>query len=137
MLVDLANKLGTPLAKDVDSLRRNLTSAVGKGGYSPAASSGSSSAGWRSAPAAPAASNGSSDRWSSYSRSSPASSGGYGSAAAGGDLSARELGVFKVGVCVRVHGARSSVSCVPQPAHVDAANRKLFVLATASLCFTL
>jgi hypothetical protein len=76
MLVDLANKLSVPLARDVDSLRRSLSSAVGKGGYSPAAS------------------NGSSDRWSSYSRSAPASSNG---ASAGGNLSSSELNAFKVG----------------------------------------
>lgn len=93
MLVDLANKLGAPLAKDVDSLRKSLSSAVGKGGYSPAASSGTSS--WRSASPAPAASNGSTDRWSSYSRSAPASSNG---ASAGGNVSTSELNAFKVGL---------------------------------------
>ncbi|KAF6262754.1 hypothetical protein COO60DRAFT_588562 [Scenedesmus sp. NREL 46B-D3] len=46
MLVDLANKLGQPLARDVDSLRKNLSSAVGKGGYSPAAPATSTSS-WR------------------------------------------------------------------------------------------
>jgi hypothetical protein len=91
MLVDLANKLGAPLAKDVDSLRKSLSSAVGKGGYSPAASSGTSS--WRSASPAPAASNGSTDRWSSYSRSAPASSNG---ASAGGNVSTSELNAFKI-----------------------------------------
>jgi hypothetical protein len=91
MLVDLANKLGAPLAKDVDSLRKSLSSAVGKGGYSPAASSGTSS--WRSASPAPAASNGSTDRWSS--RSAPASSNG---ASAGGNVSTSELNAFKVGL---------------------------------------
>jgi hypothetical protein len=92
MLVDLANKLGAPLAKDVDSLRKSLSSAVGKGGYSPAASSGTSS--WRTASPAPAASNGSTDRWSSYSRSAPAASNG---ASAGGNVSTSELNAFKVG----------------------------------------
>jgi hypothetical protein len=95
MLVDLANKLSVPLARDVDSLRRSLSSAVGKGGYSPAASSGSSASSWRTASPAPAASNGSGDRWSSYSRSAP--SGGNGYASAGGNLSTSELNAFKVG----------------------------------------
>jgi hypothetical protein len=90
MLVDLANKLSVPLARDVDSLRRSLSSAVGKGGYSPAASSGTSS--WRTASPAPAASNGT-DRWSSYSRSAP--SGGNG-ASAGGSVSSSELSAFKI-----------------------------------------
>jgi len=93
MLVDLANKLGAPLAKDVDSLRKSLSSAVGKGGYSPAASSPSPSS-WRTAAPAPAASNGSGDRWANYSRSAP--SGGNGTAAAGGNLSASELNAFKI-----------------------------------------
>jgi hypothetical protein len=99
MLVDLANKLGAPLAKDVDSLRRSLSSAVGKGGYSPAASSGTSS--WRTASPAPAASNGTGDRWASYSRSAP--SGGNG-ASAGGSVSSSELSAFKVRFCVLVLG---------------------------------
>jgi len=90
MLVDLANKLSVPLARDVDSLRKSLSSAVGKGGYSPAASSGASS--WRSASPAPAA-NGSTDRWSSYSRSAPAASNG---ASAGGNVSTSELNAFKI-----------------------------------------
>lgn len=94
MLVDLANKLSVPLARDVDSLRKSLSSAVGKGGYSPAASSGTSS--WRTASPAPAASNGTGDRWANYSRSSPASSNGYG-ASAGGNVSTSELNAFKVG----------------------------------------
>jgi hypothetical protein len=62
MLVDLSTKLGAPLAKDVDSLRRNLSSLVGGGGYS---SSSSSSSSWRSTPAAAAPAGG--DRWSKYS----------------------------------------------------------------------
>jgi hypothetical protein len=96
MLVDLANKLGAPLARDVDSLRKNLASAVGKGGYSSAAapaSSGTSS--WRSAPAAaPAAASGG-DRWSSYSRSSGGNGAGAG---AGGAQTVYEadLSGFKV-----------------------------------------
>jgi hypothetical protein len=98
MLVDLANKLGTPLAKDVDSLRRTLSSAVGKGGSSYSPSTGSSStSSWRTS--SPASSNGSSggDRWASYSRgSSPAPSSGYGGSG-GGNLSTHELGAFKVG----------------------------------------
>ena len=94
MLVDLANKLGAPLARDVDSLRKNLASAVGKGGYSSAAapaSSGTSS--WRSAPAAaPAAASGG-DRWSSYSRSS----GGNGAGAGGAQtVYEADLSGFKV-----------------------------------------
>lgn len=95
MLVDLANKLGAPLAKDVDSLRKNLSSAVGKGGYSPAASSPAPSS-WRTASPAPAASNGSGDRWANYSRSAP--TGGNGAAASGASLSSTELNAFKVGV---------------------------------------
>lgn len=93
MLVDLANKLGAPLARDVDSLRKNLASAVGKGGSSSAApSSGTSS--WRSAPeAAPAASSG--DRWSSYSRSS-GSSGNAASAGGADAVYASDLSGFKV-----------------------------------------
>jgi hypothetical protein len=91
MLVDLANKLSVPLARDVDSLRKSLSSAVGKGGYSPAASSGSNSS-WRTTSPAPAASNGT-DRWSSYSRSAP--SGGNGGSA-GGNLSSSELNAFKI-----------------------------------------
>ncbi len=92
MLVDLANKLSVPLARDVDSLRKSLSSAVGKGGYSPAASSGTSS--WRTASPAPAASNGT-DRWANYSRSAPSSS--YNGASAGGNVSTSELNAFKVG----------------------------------------
>ncbi|KAF6262751.1 hypothetical protein COO60DRAFT_1494698 [Scenedesmus sp. NREL 46B-D3] len=49
MLVDLANKLGAPMARDVDGLRKNLASAVGKGSYSAAPAASTSS--WRSAPA--------------------------------------------------------------------------------------
>jgi len=93
MLVDLANKLGAPLAKDVDSLRKNLSSAVGKGGYSPAASSPSPSS-WRTASPAPAASNGTGDRWANYSRSAP--TGGNGAAASGAALSSTELNAFKI-----------------------------------------
>jgi len=60
--VDLSTKLGAPLAKDVDSLRRNLSSLVGGSG------SGSSASSWRSTPAAaPAAAAPAGDRWSKYS----------------------------------------------------------------------
>jgi hypothetical protein len=99
MLVDLSNKLGAPLGRDVDSMRKNLAGVVGKsGGYSPAASSGSSSS-WRTpaAAAAPAAASSSGDRWASYSRSSGSSNGTGGAAAsAGGNVSERELGSLKI-----------------------------------------
>jgi hypothetical protein len=97
MLVDLSNKLGAPLGRDVDSMRKNLAGVVGKsGGYSPAASSGSSSS-WRTPAAAPAAASSSGDRWASYSRSSGSSNGTGGAAAsAGGNVSERELGSLKV-----------------------------------------
>lgn len=60
MLVGLCTKLGAPLAKDVEGLRRNLSGRVG------GSSSGSSAApsSWRSTPAAAPAGG---DRWSSYS----------------------------------------------------------------------
>lgn len=103
MLVDLSNKLGAPLGRDVDSMRKNLAGVVGKsGGYSPAASSGSSSS-WRTpaAAAAPAAASSSGDRWASYSRSSGSSNGTGGAAAsAGGNVSERELGSLKVRLLV-------------------------------------
>ena len=94
MLVDLANKLSVPLARDVDSLRKSLSSAVGKGGYSPASSSPAPSS-WRSSPA-PAASNGTGDRWANYSRSAPTGGNGA-SAGASGTMSSSELNAFKVG----------------------------------------
>jgi hypothetical protein len=91
MLVDLCTKLGAPLAKDADSMRRNLSSMVGKGSSRPAASSSSSSVGsWRSGssaatPAAPA----SGGRFSSYSAGSTQKaswrrSGAYSSGASAG-----------------------------------------------------
>jgi hypothetical protein len=96
MLVDLANKLGAPMARDVDGLRKNLASAVGKGGYSAAPAASTSN--WRSAPAESSSSSSSSgDRWASYSRSS----GSSGSAAASGGSGAvyeADLSAFKVDV---------------------------------------
>jgi hypothetical protein len=107
MLVDLANKLGAPMARDVDGLRKNLASAVGKGGYSAAPAASTSN--WRSAPAESSSSSSSSgDRWASYSRSSGsagASSGGSG-AVYEADLSAFKVDVLadmarKKGIAVR------------------------------------
>lgn len=97
MLVDLANKLGQPLARDVDSLRKNLSSAVGKGGYSPAAPA-SSGSNWRTSSPAPAATS-SGDRWASYSRSSGGSSGSSAGASGGsGAVYEADLSAFKVDV---------------------------------------
>jgi hypothetical protein len=110
MLVDLANKLSVPLARDVDSLRKSLSSAVGKGGYSPAASSGSNSS-WRTTSPAPAASNGSSDRWSSYSRSAPSGGNGSYGGSAGGNMSTSELNAFKVGAWCWIQMAVCSLMC--------------------------
>lgn len=62
MLVDLSTKLGAPLAKDVNSLKRNLSSLVGGGGSGSSASASS----WRSTPSAAAPAAGG-DRWSKYS----------------------------------------------------------------------
>ncbi|KAF6262750.1 hypothetical protein COO60DRAFT_1699161 [Scenedesmus sp. NREL 46B-D3] len=93
MLVDLANKLGQPLARDVDSLRKNLSSAVGKGGYSPAAPATSTSS-WRTSSPAPATSSG--DRWASYSRSS--GSNGASSGSSNGAVYEADLSAFKVDV---------------------------------------
>jgi hypothetical protein len=62
MLVALSTKLGAPLAKDVEGLKRNLSSLVGgSSGYSGSSSASS----WRSTPAAAAPAGG--DRWSKYS----------------------------------------------------------------------
>ena len=99
MLVDLSNKLGAPLGRDVDSMRKNLASVVGKsGGYSPAPAASSSGSSWRTpAAAAPAASSGG-DRWASYSRSSGGSSAGSAGGASGGNVSERELSGLKVGL---------------------------------------
>jgi hypothetical protein len=64
MLVALSTKLGAPLAKDVEGLKRNLSSLVGgSSGYSGSSSASASS--WRSTPAAAAPAGG--DRWSKYS----------------------------------------------------------------------
>jgi len=101
MLVDLSNKLGAPLGRDVDSMRKNLASVVGKsGGYSPAAPASSGSS-WRTPAETPAASSSSSgDRWASYSRSNGSSGSSGSSGGAGGLVSERELGGLKVGgVC--------------------------------------
>jgi hypothetical protein len=94
MLVDLANKLGQPLARDVDSLRKNLSSAVGKGGYSPAAPAASASS-WRTSSPAPATSSG--DRWASYSRSS-SNGASAGSSGGSGAVYEADLSAFKVDV---------------------------------------
>jgi hypothetical protein len=103
-LVELATKLGAPLAKDVEGLRRGLSGVVGKGGSSyGSSSSSSSSSSWRSTPAPAAQSGG---RFSSYSAgstqkaswrrsgsySAPASSGGGGA----GKLSAAHLNDMKI-----------------------------------------
>ncbi|WIA17649.1 hypothetical protein OEZ85_014454 [Tetradesmus obliquus] len=95
MLVDLANKLGQPLARDVDSLRKNLSSAVGKGGYSPAAPA-SSGSNWRTSSPAPAATS-SGDRWASYSRSSSNGNGASAGSSSGAVYEA-DLSAFKVDV---------------------------------------
>jgi hypothetical protein len=95
MLVDLANKLGQPLARDVDSLRKNLSSAVGKGGYSPAAPAASASS-WRTSSPAPATSSG--DRWASYSRSSSSNGASAGSSGGSGAVYEADLSAFKVDV---------------------------------------
>ncbi|WIA17650.1 hypothetical protein OEZ85_014455 [Tetradesmus obliquus] len=98
MLVDLANKLGAPMARDVDGLRKNLASAVGKGSYSAAPAASTSN--WRSAPAESSSSSSSSgDRWASYSRSSGGSSGSSAGASGGsGAVYEADLSAFKVDV---------------------------------------
>lgn len=108
MLVDLSSKLGVSLGRDVDTMRKNLASAVGKsGGYSPAAPAASSagSSSWRTpASSSPASSSSGGDRWASYSRSSGSgSSSSNGAGGAGGLVSERDLSGLKVcgvGVCV-------------------------------------
>jgi hypothetical protein len=92
MLVDLANKLGAPMARDVDGLRKNLASAVGKGSYSAAPAASTSS--WRSAPAESSSSS-SGDRWASYSRSS-GSSGSAGASSGSGAVYEADLQAFKI-----------------------------------------
>jgi hypothetical protein len=109
MLVDLCTKLGAPLAKDAEAMRRNLGSLVGKGssaGYSSASSSSSSVGSWRSGssgatPAAPA----SGGRFSSYSagstqkaswRRSGAYSSGASSAGGAGKLSTGDLSGLRI-----------------------------------------
>lgn len=62
MLVDLCNKLGAPMAKDAESMRRNLASVVGRGGAAAAPSASS----WRATPA-PTAAAPAGGRFSSYS----------------------------------------------------------------------
>jgi hypothetical protein len=103
-LVELATKLGAPLAKDIEGLRRGLSGVVGKGGsgggYSSSSSSSSSS--WRSTPAPAAQSGG---RFSSYSagstqkaswRRSGSYSAGASSGGGAGKLSASDLNGMKI-----------------------------------------
>jgi len=105
MLVDLSAKLGAPMAKDADTMRRNLASLVGKGG-APAPTPSSS---WRSAPGAPAAPAAAaapaSNRFSNYSAGASEKapwrrSGSYtassGGAASGSGLSAADLGSLRI-----------------------------------------
>lgn len=104
MLVDLCTKLGAPLAKDLEGLRRSVSGSLGKGGsyssYSSASASSSrgSSASWRSSPA-PAAAAPSGGRFSSYSAGSSNGSGSrFGGASAGGNDAVFEadLAGFKI-----------------------------------------
>jgi len=90
MLVDLCNKLGAPMAKDAESMRRNLASVVGRGGGAAAPSSSSIPPA-----AAPAGS-----RFSSYSagasdKASWRRSGSY-SASSGSGLSAADLSSLRI-----------------------------------------
>jgi len=96
MLVDLCNKLGAPMAKDAETMKRNLAAVVGRGGG--AASAPSS---WRSSPsAAPAAPV--TDRFSSYSagasqKASWRRSGSYtAGASSGSGLSAGDLSSLRI-----------------------------------------
>ena len=103
MLVDLSAKLGAPMAKDAETMRRNLASLVGKGG----APSPTPSSSWRNAPAAAAAPAAApaSGRFSNYSagaseKASWRRSGSYtassGGAASGSGLSAADLGSLRI-----------------------------------------
>jgi hypothetical protein len=83
------------MARDVDGLRKNLASAVGKGGYSAAPAASTSN--WRSAPAESSSSSSSGDRWASYSRSS-GSSGSAGASGGSGAVYEADLSAFKVDV---------------------------------------
>jgi hypothetical protein len=94
MLVDLATKLGAPLARDVEGLKRNLAGVVGRGG---GASAGSASS-WRSTPAAAAPAAGG-DRWSTYSTGATQAaswrrSGSHN--ASGSKLSASDLAILRI-----------------------------------------
>eukprot|EP00775_Hariotina_reticulata_P008024 gene8023-8220_t len=99
MLVALATKLGAPLAKDVEGLKRNLAGKIGGGSYS----SSSSTSSWRSTPApaaaAPAAAAPAGDRWAKYSAGSTQSaswrrSGSHN--ASGSKLSAGDLANLRI-----------------------------------------
>lgn len=84
MLVDLCTKLGAPMAKDAETMRRNLSSVVGRGA-APAAA----------AAAAPAS------RFSSYSagaaeKASWRRSGSYTAASSGSGLSAADLSSLRI-----------------------------------------
>jgi hypothetical protein len=98
MLVDLSNKLGVSLGRDVDTMRKNLASAVGKsGGYSPAPAATTSS--WRTSDSGSSSSSSSSsggDRWASYSRSGGGSSSSSSAGGSGGLVSERELAGLKI-----------------------------------------
>lgn len=95
MLVALSTKLGTPLAKDINGLKANLSGRVGGG------SSGGGSS-WRSTPApssAPAYGSSGGDRWAKYSAGSTQNaswrrSGSHN--ASGSKLSASDLAVLRI-----------------------------------------
>jgi len=86
MLVDLCNKLGASMAKDAESMRRNLSSVVGRGGGRAAAPASAPSSG----------------RFSSYSAGAPEKaswrrSGSYSAGASSGSgLSAADLASLRI-----------------------------------------